>query len=168
LVAAAVALHLYTDWRKPIFLNKVEAEQNEIKRSIRLFKRRTDSLLGFLRTKKPIIIDINNGEQFSLEYQEIMTDLLDITDDLFTLLDNYKIILNENVHNHHIKFINKNSESLEKIFDVIGKFDPVIYYSLSFNLVYAELQKEEYSLLLREVIVNFPDGLTTFYKHISQ
>ncbi|MCU4491452.1 hypothetical protein KTI63_03100 [Acinetobacter guillouiae] len=168
LVAAAVALHLYTDWRKPFFLNKVEDEQNEIKRSIRLFKRSADSILLFLSRKKPLQSDLNNGDQFSLEYQEIMTKLLSITDDLFNLLDNYKLIFNENIHNDHIEFINRNSESLEKIYYVIAKFDPVINYQLSYNLVYAELQKEEYGLHLRRVIVEFPDGLTTFYKNISQ
>lgn len=168
LVAAAVALHLYTDWRKPFFLNKVQDEQNEIKRSIRLFKRSVDSMLLFLSRKKPLYTGLNNGDEFSLEYQDIMIKLLDITDDLFNLLDNYKLIFNENIHNDHIEFINRNSESLEKIYYVISKFDPVINYTLSYNLVYAELKKEEYGMHLRRVIVEFPDGLTTFYKNISQ
>lgn len=168
LVAAAVALHLYTDWRKPFFLNKVQDEQNEIKRSIRLFKRSVDSMLLFLSRKKPLYTGLNNGDEFSLEYQDIMIKLLDITDDLFNLLDNYKLIFNENIHNDHIEFINRHSESLEKIYYVISKFDPVINYTLSYNLVYAELKKEEYGLHLRRVIVEFPDGLSTFYKNISQ
>jgi dsDNA-binding SOS-regulon protein len=166
LVAAAVALHLYTDWRKPIFLNKVEDEQKEIKRNIRLFKKSADSILLFLSTKKPLHTGLNNGDQFSLEYQEIMTNLLDITDDLFTLLDNYRLIFNENIQSEHIKFINENSESLEKIYRVIGKFNPVIHYISSYNLVETELKKEEFAQLLRRIIVDLPDGLSKFYKEI--
>lgn len=81
LVAAGVALHLYTDWKKPIFLNKIEGEQKEIKKTIRLFKKSSDSILLFMSTKKPMGRGLNNGDWFSLEYQKLMDALLDDTDD---------------------------------------------------------------------------------------
>lgn len=115
LVAAAIALHLYTDWRKPIFLNKVEDEQKEIKRSIRLFKRSADSIRILMITNKPLHSDLNNGDSFSKEYQEIMNKFLDNNDDLCTLLANYVLIFDEDTHRNHVKFIKQNLESLEKM-----------------------------------------------------
>lgn len=166
LVAATVALQLYTDWRKPIFLDNVKEEQRELKKSVRLFKKSADSILLFLNTKTPLGGILNNGNSFSLEYQEIMNNFLDNTDDLCTLLINYKLTLDKNMHSNHIQYIDQNLESLEKIYLVIGKYNPVIDYIPSYNRVEPEIKKDEFAQLLRGIIVDLPDGLSKFYREI--
>lgn len=168
LVAAAVALHLYTDWRKPIFLNKVEDEQKEIKKSIRLFKKSADSILLFMNTKSPASSSLNNGDLFSMEYQKLMNNLLDNTDDLCTLLINYKLILDKGMHRNHIQFIKHNLESLDDIHSVIGKFNPVIDYFDSYRYVEPEVKKEKFIKLLKGIVEELPDGLSKFYREIYQ
>lgn len=167
LVAAGVALYLYTDWRKPIFLNKIENEQKELKQIIRLFKKSTDSFLLFMNTKNPMGTGLNNGDPFSLEYRKLMYSLLDNADDLCTLLENYKIGLNEDQHNSHIEFINENLNLLENIHDVIGKFDPVTEYISSYQRVKPKVKKAEFIQLFKDIIIKLPDGLSEFYREIA-
>lgn len=167
LVAAGVALHLYTDWRKPIFLNKIEDEQKELKKSVRLFKKSVDSILCFLHTKKPIESSLNNGDMFSLEYQKLMTNLLDSTDDLCALLNNYKLIFNEDQYKDHIQFIDHNLELLVKIYNVIGKHEPVTDYIASYRHFEPQIKKTEFIQLLKEIITKLPDGLSKFYRKIA-
>lgn len=168
LVAAGVALHLYTDWRKPIFLNKVEDEQKELKKSIRLFKKSADSILLFVSTKTPMGTGLKNGDLFSLEYQKLMNNLLDNADDLYTLLVNYKFILNKDLHKDHIDFINNNLKFLEEIHDVIGEYNPVIEYISSYQHVKPKIQKIEFIQPLINIITKLPDGLSEFYKDIYE
>lgn len=167
LMAAGVALHLYTDWRKPIFLNKIEDEQKELKKVIRLFKKSSDSILLFMKTKSPMGTGLNNGDLFSLEYQKLMYSLLDHADDLYTLLENYKLCLNEDQHNNHIEFINSNLAILKEIYDVIGKYDPVTKYTSSYQHVKPEIKKTAFIRLLEEIILRLPDGLSEFYREIA-
>lgn len=167
LVAAGVALHLYTDWRKPIFLNKIEGEQKEIKKTIRLFKKSSDSILLFMSTKKPMGRGLNNGDWFSLEYQKLMDALLDDTDDLCTLLVNYKLILSENQHKDHIIFIEDNLKFLDEIYDIIGKYNPTLHYRESYKEVASNIKNDPLQKLLRNIIIDLPDRLSEFYKTIS-
>jgi len=164
LIAAVVALYLYTDWRKPIFLNKIEDEQKELKKIIRLFKKSSDSILLFMNTKSPMGTGLNNGDLFSLEYQKLMYSLLDNADDLCTLLVNYKLILNEDQYKSHIEFINSNLTILKEINDVIGKYNPVTEYISSYQHVEPKIKKTEFIQLLEEIIFRLPDGLSEFYE----
>lgn len=167
LMAAGIALHLYTDWRKPIFLNKIENEQKELKKVIRLFKKSSDSILLFMKTKSPMGTGLNNGDLFSLEYQKLMYSLLDNADDLYTLLVNYKLTLNKDQYKNHIEFINSNLTILKDIHDVIGKYNPVTEYISSYQHVEPRIKKTEFIKLLEEIIFRLPDGLSEFYREIA-
>lgn len=170
LVAAGAAVLLYNDWRAPQLLNKIETEQRELRHSIRKLKRSADVFLLFMENRKPFSDRLNNGDQFSLEYQRNANDLLDNVDDIINLVTNYRFNFDENISTEkaHLAFIDDHLKNIKYVYDIVGKYNAISKYIDSYNHSRKEVNNGNFEDYARKILVDFPDGLSEFYKTLAR
>lgn len=168
--AAAVAILLYRDWRAPHLLTKIETEQREIKAATRRLKKNADSFLFFMKTKTPAPTGLNNGDQFSLEYQKIINLLLDDLDDLYTLLISYECIFDEKIslEREHIKFINSHVDKLNSTYSFLSKYNFISEYADSFRHSSRYVESGDFEGSIRFILEDLPDGLSKLYTGLAR
>lgn len=166
LVAAYVASLLYSDWRKPMILEKISIEQKDIYLLTRKMKRNIDTLLLFLRTQSPSpLTGLNNGDEFSLKYQHSVNNILDDLDDLCGLVTRYKSHINPKFKNSkiHLDKINTYMDSIVKLYDILAKPNPILGYIESYNQVKNAYDSKEIQKLTKDIIKKLPDELSHYY-----
>lgn len=163
--AAIIAAFLYTDWKKPIFLERISSEQNEIIKLTRVMKRKFDLLLFFLKTKSPSsLTGLNNGDIFSLEYQKLVNDILDDMDDLAGLLHKYKYNFKESIphEKNHLNEVTDSGKELYSIYDILANPNPILGYIESYKKVKEAVDSNTLQKHFKEIIKQLPKNLSAY------
>lgn len=164
--AAIIAAFLYTDWKEPIFVEKISSEQNEIIKLTRHMKRKIDLLLIFLKTKSPCpLTGLNNGDIFSLEYQKLVNEILDDIDDLAGLLNKYKNNFKESIPHEriHLNEVTDCGNELYSIYIILAEPNPILGYIESYNKVKKAVDSNTLQKHSKEVIKQLPKKLSAYY-----
>lgn len=164
--AALIAAYLYTDWKSPVFVSKLASEQKDIIALTRRMKRNVDAFMCFMKLKKPsALTGLNNGDEFSIEYQNLLNNLLDDIDDLAGLLKSYSFNFNEKNQNEkeHLNEISKSKESLLSIYEVFAEPNPILGYSDSYMQVKSKFDSDFFQPFFKEVLLSLPDKLSKYH-----
>ncbi|MFW1636062.1 hypothetical protein [Acinetobacter oleivorans] len=169
LAAAGVALYLYNDWKEPYKLEKVRDEQKEIRVEVRVLKKNIESLLYFFTNKSNSSIRLNNGDNFSLEFQNLTRSAMDSIDDLASLIANYKINFEKSEDQFikdHLVLLTEAYKVCEHIHSIFIKHDIIYGYINAFTYIEKNLPTENNINKIRLLTEKLPEGMSTFYSEL--
>ncbi|WP_312307484.1 hypothetical protein [Acinetobacter variabilis] len=170
LAAAIIAAYLYTDWKEPHFVSKIASEQKEIITLTRRMKRNIDAFSLFMRTRKPFYTGLNNGDEFALQYQTLVNNILDDIDDLAGLIKAYEFNFKDDTthEREHLHRLNTSQDILGELHSVFAEPNPVLGYIDSYLKVKAKVDSGELIELYKEILFNMPDYLSKYYSTLAR
>ena len=170
LAAAIIAAYLYTDWKEPHFISKIALEQKEIIALTRRMKRNIDAFSLFMNTRKPFYTGLNNGDEFALQYQTLVNNILDDIDDLAGLLKAYEFNFKDDIphEKEHLHRLNTSQGKLGDLHSVFAEPNPVIGYIDSYPKVKTKVDSGELIELYKEILLNMPDYLSEYYSALTR
>ncbi|ALH96257.1 hypothetical protein [Acinetobacter equi] len=167
---AFVLLSLYADWKEPQYLNKLEQDQKEIRIAIKTYKKSMDALFYFVEYQGKNIEQLKQDDNLYRGYQTIVRNMIDYTDELRKLLMHYQYRFKaKTLHEKaHVAIVVSCLQSLEKIHDILNKYD-VIYDCLeSYKFVKLRMDNNYIATMSKQVTEKLPDEMTEFYIELLQ
>ena len=170
LAAAIIAAYLYTDWKEPFLVSKIASEQKEIIALTRRMKRNIDAFSLFMSSRKPFCAGLNNGDEFSLQYQSLVNNILDDIDDLAGLIKAYEFNFKADTTNEreHLHRLNTSQGILGELHSVFAEPNPVLGYIDSYPKVKTKVESGELIELYKEILLNMPDYLSKYYSTLAR
>ncbi len=170
LAAAIIATYLYTDWKEPHFVSKIASEQKEIITLTRRMKRNIDAFSLFMSTRKPFYTGLNNGDEFALQYQTLVNNILDDIDDLAGLIKAYEFNFKDDTthEREHLHRLNASQGILGELHSVFAEPNPVLRYIDSYPKVKTKVDSGELIELYKEILLNMPDYLSKYYSTLAR
>lgn len=165
LFAGIVAAYLYSDWREPYLLNKIDQEQKDLRNALKTYRVNYNNFLQFInienKGKK-----LNNDDIASLKYKKLLNLLLDDLEEISNLLNKYIINFGESTptESEHKNNLQSHLSDVSKLIETLTKYDWHKDYLKSYKHVLDDIASTSFTTTGSKIGFSLVETLTKSYE----